>query len=156
VNPDAQKVLQWLRDHKKRIGLICNTGLTPGFGLRKFLANVGIADYFDLMLFSDEVGVRKPNPQIFQIATQKLQLKPYNIAHVGDNLKSDVWGAKNVGFKAILLSTTTGRDTIAESDPTSLVTISRKLGALKKEDIIPDKTVKALANVVEAIQECEA
>jgi putative hydrolase of the HAD superfamily len=117
---------------------------------------MGIADYFDLMLFSDEVGIRKPNLKIFQIATQKLQTKPCSIVHVGDNLKSDVWGAKEAGFKAILLTTTAGRDRIAESDPTSLVSISRRLGDLKKETVIPDKTVTRLIDTVKAIQELEA
>lgn len=155
LNSDAQKVLQRLKDQHKSLGIICNTGLTPGIGLRKFLAKEGMADHFDLMLFSDEVGVRKPNPRIFRIASQKLQVKPSNIVHVGDNLRSDVWGAQNAGFKAILLAATAGRDRIAESDPTSLVAISRKLGNLKKEQIIPDKTVTSLADAIVAIQELE-
>ena len=156
LNPDARKVLQWLKNQNIRMGIICNTGLTPGFGLRKFLANEDMADYFDLMLFSDEVGVRKPNPKIFQTASQELQTKPRNVVHVGDNLKSDVWGAKNAGFRTILLATTTGRDRIAESDPTSLVAISRKMGNLKKEQIVPDKTVTSLGDTIKAIQELEA
>jgi putative hydrolase of the HAD superfamily len=156
LNKDVHEVVQLLKNQNKRMGIICNTGLTPGFGLRKFLANKGIADYFDLMLFSDEEGVRKPNPEIFRKAAQKLQTKPHDIVHVGDNLKSDVWGAQNAGFKAILLATTAGRDRIAESDPASLVAISRKMGDLKKEQIAPDKTVTSLADTVKAIQELEA
>jgi putative hydrolase of the HAD superfamily len=149
-------VLQLLEDQNKLIGIVCNTGLTPGIGLRKFLAKEGVGDYFDLMLFSDEAGVRKPNPEIFQIAARKLQVKPCNIVHVGDNLKSDVWGAQNAGFKAIFLATTEGRDRIAESDPMSLVSISRKMGDLKKEHLIPDRTVTSLAATIKAIQELEA
>ena len=152
LNPDARRVLQWLKDRNKFIGLICNTGLTPGFGLRRFLTREGVAKYFDLMLFSDEVGIRKPNPRIFHMAAQKLNVKPYEIVHVGDNLKSDVWGAKNAGLKAIYLSTETGRDKIAESDPTSLVSTSRKLGNLKEKEIVPDRTVTSLGMVVEAIE----
>jgi putative hydrolase of the HAD superfamily len=153
LNPDASKVLQWLEDRNKLIGLMCNTGLTPGFGLRRFLAREDLAEYFDLMLFSDEVGIRKPNPKMFQIATQRLKVKPYEIVHIGDNLKSDVWGAKNAGFKAIYLSTEVGRDRIAESDPTSLVSISRKINNLSKDQIVPDKTIRSLAMVIKAIQE---
>lgn len=156
LNPHTQKVLQLLEDQNKLIGIVCNTGLTPGIGLRKFLAKEGVGDYFDLMLFSDEAGVRKPNPEIFQIAARKLQVKPCNIVHVGDNLKSDVWGAQNAGFKAIFLATTEGRDRIAESDPMSLVSISRKMGDLKKEHLIPDRTVTSLAATIKAIQELEA
>ncbi|NWG10586.1 HAD family hydrolase [Candidatus Bathyarchaeota archaeon] len=156
LNPDTHAVLQWLKSKNKRIGLICNTGLTPGFALRGFLAYIGIADYFDLMLFSDEVGIRKPSPEIFQIAARKLQTKSCNIVHVGDNLRGDVWGAQNAGLKAILLETMTGRDLIAESNPASLVAISRKMGDLKKEQIVPDRTVTSLADTIKAIQELEA
>ncbi|MCK4953544.1 HAD family hydrolase, partial [Candidatus Bathyarchaeota archaeon] len=113
LNPDAPKVLQWLKERNTLIGLICNTGRTPGFSLRKFLNNAGVADYFDVMFFSDEVGIRKPDPQIFQMAAKKLKVKPCEIIHVGDNLKSDIWGAKNAGLKTIYFSTETGRDMTA-------------------------------------------
>jgi putative hydrolase of the HAD superfamily len=155
LNPDTPRVLKWLKNQKKLVGLICNTGLTPGFGLRKFLTREGIAKYFDLMLFSDEVGIRKPDPKIFQLVTQRLKVKPYEIVHIGDNLKSDVWGAKNAGFKAIYLSTEVGRDRMAESDPASLVSISRKTVNLKKDQIVPDKTITSLAMVIKAIEELD-
>jgi putative hydrolase of the HAD superfamily len=155
LNPDAGKVLHWLKARNKLVGLICNTGLTPGFGLRRFLAREGLAKYFDLMLFSDEVGIRKPNPEMFQIATQRLRVKPYEIVHVGDNLKSDVWGAKNAGLKAIYFSTEVGRDRIAESDPASLVSISRKINNLTEDKIVPDKTIRSLAIAIRAIQELD-
>jgi ribonucleotide monophosphatase NagD (HAD superfamily) len=75
---------------------------------------------------------------------------------VGDNLKSDIWGAKNAGFKTILFTTTVGRDQTAESDPTSLVSISRKMSNLEREQIVPDKTVTSFAAMITAIQELEA
>jgi putative hydrolase of the HAD superfamily len=66
------------------------------------------------MLFSDEIGIRKPNKQIFQTAAEKSKTQPCSIVHVGDNLKCDVWGAKNAGFKAIHFSTDAGKDREAE------------------------------------------
>ena len=155
INPDAFRLLQWLKAHGKRIGLICNVGRTPGFILRKFLENEGIGRFFDAMVFSDEVRIRKPHPRIFYIAAERLGVKPSEIVHIGDNLRSDVWGAKNAGFKAIHFSSRKGRDMIAESDPNSLVSISRKLGNLREEEIVPDRTVTSLALAVEAIKELE-
>ena len=155
LNPDAEKTLQQLKECKKHIGLICNTGLTPGFSLRDFLAKNGVAKYFDVMLFSDEVGFRKPKPEIFQLAAQKMQIKPHEIAHVGDNLRSDIWGAKNAGFKAIHISTDVGLDKIAEADPRSLMSISFKPMNLKKDQMVPDKTVTSLVMVTKAVQELE-
>lgn len=155
LNPDAPQLLRWLKDHGKKIGLICNVGRTPGFILRKFLKDEGIGNFFDVMIFSDEAGIRKPHPEIFRMAARRLGVKPSEIVHVGDNLRSDVWGAKNAGFKAIHFSTRKGRDTIAESDPNSLISISRKLGGLKEEEIIPDRTITSLAMAIEGIEELE-
>ena len=155
LNPAAPKVLEQLKDQKKLIGLICNTGLTPGFGLRKFLTRENVGKYFDLMIFSDEIGIRKPDPGIFEMTAQRLRVKPHQIVHIGDRLKGDVWGSKNAGFKAIYLSTKIGRDRIAESDPASLIFISRKLNGLKKGQIVPDKTITSLAMVIEAIEDLD-
>lgn len=155
LNPAAPKLLRWLRDQNKLSGIICNTGLMPGTELRRFLSKEGVAEYFDLMIFSDEVRIRKPDRRIFHLAARGLKVKPQEVVHVGDNLKSDVWGAKNAGLRAIYLSSDAGRDKIAESDPTSLVSLSRNLGNLKLEQITPDKTVASLAMVKEAIIELE-
>ena len=155
LNPDAQKVLEWLKNQGKLIGIICNTGLTPGIGLRRLLANEGVAEYFDLMIFSDEEGIRKPDPRIFQLAAQKLNIKPHEAVHIGDNLKTDVWGAQGGGFKAIHLLSEEGRDRIAESDPSSLVSLSRRLGNLSEDKIIPDRTIISLTMAIEAIEELE-
>jgi putative hydrolase of the HAD superfamily len=107
------------------------------------------------MLFSDEVGVRKPDPRIFRIAAEKLGVAPNEIIHVGDNLKSDVWGAKNAGFTAVYLSTETGRDRIAESDPASLVAISRDLGILRAKDIVPYRVITSLSMIEGIIENLE-
>lgn len=155
LNPDAVRLLQWLKNKDKKTGLICNVGMTPGFVLRRFLRKEGVEEYFDVMIFSDEVGVRKPKPEIFHLAAERLGVKPYETVHIGDNLKSDVWGAKNAGLKAIYLSSEIGRDRIAESDPKSLVSISRKLGDVSEENIVPDKTITSLAMAMKAIEELE-
>lgn len=155
LNPEATSVLRELADEEKRIGLICNTGLTPGFALKEFLNSGGALEYFDFLAFSDEIGFRKPKPEIFYIAARKLKVDPCNIVHVGDNLKMDVWGAKNAGFKAILFACEEGKDRIAEADPNSLVAQSRSLGSLKAEQIAPDKTIARLSMLTGALKEME-
>jgi putative hydrolase of the HAD superfamily len=153
LNPEAPRALEGLKNRHKLIGLICNTGLTPGIGLRKFLANEGVANYFDTMIFSEEVGIRKPDSQIFHLAARRLDVEPTEIVHVGDNLKMDVWGAKNAGLRAVHFSTQEGRDRIAESDPNSLVSLSRRLGNLDGLKIVPDKEVSSLAMLMEVVEE---
>lgn len=155
LNPDARELLQSLKSQNKLLGIVCNTGMTPGTELRRFLAMQGVGDYFDLMIFSDEVGVRKPGRRIFNMVARGLRVKSHEIAHIGDNLKSDAWGARNAGLRAIHLSGSAGRDKIAESDPKSLTSLSRNLGNLKLERIKPDRTVASLAMVKEVIRELE-
>ncbi len=124
--------------------------------MKRFLSRDGVADYFDVLVFSDEAKIRKPDPEIFRLTAQKLRTRPSEIVHVGDNLKSDVWGAKNAGFKAIHLACAEGRDKKAESDPTSLVSLSRNLGQLRKEQLAPDKTITSFAILIQTIKEMEA
>jgi len=155
LNPDTVEMLQWLRKRNKLIGLICNTGLTPGFGMRRFLKEQGVAEYFDVAIFSDEVGVRKPDPRIFHLVTEKFRVKPCEVVHVGDNLKSDVWGAKNAGFRAVYFSCEAGRDRLAESDPASLVSLSRRLGDLRDDEIVSDATVTSLRMIMNVIKRLE-
>jgi putative hydrolase of the HAD superfamily len=155
LNADAGEVLEWLMKEKKQVGIICNTGMTPGTELRRFLSQAGVAKYFRVMVFSNEVGVRKPDGKIFNLTARALKATPREIVHIGDNLKTDVWGAKSAGFWAVHLSGTKGRDKIAESDPESLVSLSRNLGSLPIGQIQPDKTITSLSMFKEAIKELE-
>jgi putative hydrolase of the HAD superfamily len=155
INPDAKTVLKWLQNRGIKIGLICNTGITPGTALRQLLSEEDVAQYFDVMIFSNEVGIRKPDPEIFHLTTQKLQVKPFQTVHVGDNLKADVWGAKNAGFKTVYFDSEEGKDRTAESDPTSLVAQSRKLDNLKKHQVTPDKRITSFKMIAKTIEELE-
>jgi putative hydrolase of the HAD superfamily len=94
-------VLRQLRKDKYRIGLICNTGRTPGYILRKLLRKYRLLRYFDVALFSDEILVRKPDPKIFRLALKILNCRPVSALHVGDDLKNDVQGALKTGMQAI-------------------------------------------------------
>jgi len=152
LNPDARSVLEYLAESGKSIGLICNTGLTPGFALRGFLESEGALEFFDFLAFSDEIGFRKPDYRIFHLAARKLKTDPNSIVHVGDNLRIDVWGAKSAGFRAICFACDEGRDKIAEADPNSLVAKSRSLGTVEKGQIKPDKTISSLGEVKEAVE----
>ncbi|MDD2574043.1 MAG: HAD family hydrolase [Bacillota bacterium] len=92
-------VLKELRKRYK-LAIICNTGRTPGWVVRSVLDNSGLKQYFDVLVFSNEVGVAKPNPYIFRIASRILNEKPENILHIGDHLLTDVAGSRGAGFKA--------------------------------------------------------
>lgn len=89
-----------------RIGLVSNTGVTPGRILRKVLEHNRILQYFGCTIFSDEVGYTKPYPAIFRRAIEKLQVDPNEAIHIGDILNIDIAGARSVGMKTIWLNKT--------------------------------------------------
>lgn len=82
------------------VGLISDTGMTPGSAIRALLDREGFTDLFRVLSFSDEVGVAKPQPAIFHHAAHRLGVKPGAILHVGDLEPTDVAGALNVGAHA--------------------------------------------------------
>jgi putative hydrolase of the HAD superfamily len=62
----------------------------------------GLAGYFDFFIDSFHVGVEKPDPEIFLIATRRAQIAPKEAAYVGDLYLVDVLGAREAGLLPIL------------------------------------------------------
>lgn len=152
LNPDAKEVFGELKKRQIGIGLICNSGITPGFALRRLLGNEGMLEFFDCLLFSDETGIRKPDPRMFWMAADHLHVKPCEAAHVGDNLLTDVGGAKAAGFKAVYFASDAGRDKEAEANPKSLVTLSRNLGRMTtRQHAKADWTAYSLKSIFEEV-----
>ncbi|MFX1259415.1 MAG: HAD family hydrolase [Promethearchaeota archaeon] len=86
------------------IGLISNTGITPGRIINEIFIMYDIQKYFQVTLFSDETGVYKPNPLMFETALKKLKCKPQNAIHIGDKLETDIRGAKNFNMLTIWIN----------------------------------------------------
>src|SRR5207248_7608671 len=82
----------------------CDTGITPGRVVRDFLADVGVLPHLESCAFSNEVGVPKPSPGIFEAALVAIKSNPDEAAHVGDLLRTDVHGARAVGMKTVRIT----------------------------------------------------
>lgn len=94
--------LRVLRDAGVRIGIVCDVGLTPSPVLRGYLEDHGILDLFDHWSFSDEVGVYKPQREIFEHALAGLGgIDPTRAAHIGDLRRTDVAGSRAMGMLAL-------------------------------------------------------
>ncbi len=83
-----------------------NTMRTPGVVLRKVLDRYGLLAPFKLLIFSDECGVRKPDPEIFHLTLRQIGLAPEEAVHVGDDPVLDVQGAQGAGMRAIQVTAT--------------------------------------------------
>jgi putative hydrolase of the HAD superfamily len=107
---DAPGVLSTLEARGFRMAVICNTGRTPGKVLRVILERLGMGKYFSVQTYSDEIGLRKPRPEIFQQTLAELGVQPSEALHVGDTLASDVAGALGIGMRAVHLCHPRGAD----------------------------------------------
>jgi len=101
VEPEVLAALDELRRARYRMGLVSNISLRPDL-MRADLERMGLAKYLDAMVFSSEVGLRKPDPRIFQEALDRLGVEPQETVFVGDRLYDDVSGAQAVGMRAVL------------------------------------------------------
>lgn len=97
------EVLQELKRQGRKLGLVCNTGRTPGWAVRQLLDSYGVLKYFDAMAFSNEERVRKPAAEIFQRVVGSLEVSPERVVHIGDNPVADIAGAKGLGMMAVLI-----------------------------------------------------
>lgn len=80
-----------------------------GAPLRAFLDRVGVGDRFAAQIYSDEVGVRKPNPAMIRAATDALGIAPGECWFVGDRLLRDVLCARRAGVGTVILVPPPGR-----------------------------------------------
>jgi putative hydrolase of the HAD superfamily len=115
LNDGALDVLRRLHSRGMSLGLICNTGRTSGKMLRLVLDRLGLARYLSVLSFSDEVGLRKPHPEIFLRTLSALGVAPAEAAHVGDDVTTDVAGSRGVGMRAIHLCHPAGASQHADS-----------------------------------------
>jgi FMN phosphatase YigB (HAD superfamily) len=97
----AKQLLQALRQREIRRGLICDTGLVPSSVVRKLLTSVDLIEELNVTVFSDEVGVPKPNKRMFEAALYELKVRPEYTVHVGDLKRTDVVGARDLGIASI-------------------------------------------------------
>ncbi|AHN21123.1 HAD family hydrolase [Lysinibacillus varians] len=96
--PHIHEMLEELKNNKIALGMITN-----GFGQFQMenIKALNIDQYFDVILVSEWEGMKKPNPQIFINALEKLNVEPSESVFIGDHPENDVKAAQNVGMKGI-------------------------------------------------------
>jgi putative hydrolase of the HAD superfamily len=97
----APELLAELKARGFGMGLISNTGRTPGYALRRVLDATGLAPSIDVMVFSNEHGACKPQRSIFEELRRGLGVEYHEMLFVGDNLYADVHGAQSCGMRAV-------------------------------------------------------
>jgi len=86
------------------VGIISDSGMSPGRSLRRLLDRHGFTPYLSAMSFSDEVGVAKPQAPMFEGTAAALGVAPHELFHLGDLEPTDVRGVQSVGGVAGLFA----------------------------------------------------
>ena len=97
----ALRTLEALAEAGVRRALICDTGFSPGRVVRRLLDRAGLLGLLEVHVFSDEAGVPKPHPRVFQQALAPLAVAPSEALHVGDLRRTDVAGARGAGLASV-------------------------------------------------------
>jgi len=138
LEEDTIRVLQILRERGYKTGVISNFSV-PEF-VHKILAIYGLRDLLDVIVVSAEINKRKPSPEIFRFALNRLGVSASEAIFVGDTPDTDVRGARNVGMRTALIER---RDTSISSGDKPDFTIKR-LSELLNILPVKSKTLETL------------
>ena len=96
--PGALDAVREFRARGVRLALLTNGGAEAQ---RAKVERFGLDGLFDTVLIEGELGVGKPERQVFELALERLGASPGDAWMVGDNLEADVGGAQSAGIHAI-------------------------------------------------------
>jgi HAD superfamily hydrolase (TIGR01549 family) len=100
--PGTHEMLQTLTSAGLYLGVIANTAWA-GHCMDRAFAGVGLLPFFNIRIYSGDVGIEKPDPAIFKLAQRYAGLThPSKILYVGDRAEKDVTGAHSAGWRAAL------------------------------------------------------
>jgi len=139
----ATETLATLKARGLGVGMISNTGRTPGYVLRRILGELGLASSIDVMVFSNEHGECKPRPSIFEELRRNLGVAYDELVFVGDNLYVDVHGAQQCGMRAVHFEPPVRGTAVAPAVNHGL-------------EIVPDARVTSLTEVVRVVETLNA
>jgi putative hydrolase of the HAD superfamily len=100
--PGVHETLQRLRGEGFRLAIISNA--SDAGNVQRLIDNADLRGYFDPIIISAAVGLRKPNPKIFDQVLGPWGFKPAECVMIGDTLGADILGAQLAGLRHIWLT----------------------------------------------------
>ena len=104
--PAVYATLETLRAGGLKLGLLSNAA--DDGNVQRLIDNAGLRRYFHPIVVSAAVGMRKPNPRIFQAVLEQWPLPPPEVVMIGDTLGADILGAQLAGLHNIWLTSHAG------------------------------------------------
>ncbi len=105
---DAIDTLKQIKNLGLKIGLISDCS----FEVPQIWDSTSLAAYFDGVVFSCSVGMKKPDPKIYHLACKKLEVKPKYCLYIGDGSSRELSGALHVGMTPILIRSPSEKDSV--------------------------------------------
>ena len=133
--PGVTEMLQQVRDLGLKLGLLSNA--RNDWAVREIVEHLGLSRFFDAILTSAAVGIRKPRPEPFNQMLELLAVRASDTVMIGNSMEADVAGAKPLGIKTIRVIFGDSNDEIP-----------MKLDL----EVEPDITVSSVSDIVSAIK----
>jgi HAD superfamily hydrolase (TIGR01662 family) len=102
LEDDALATLGTLKNQGYHLGLISNAA--DNSDVQELVDRHRLRPYFEVILISAAVGVRKPHPRIFQMALEHWGARPERAVMVGDTLGADILGANLAGIRSVWIT----------------------------------------------------
>jgi len=128
----ASEALRWCKANDLRVVLVTNTLWRGDDEVREDWRRFGLGDLIDGVVSSYSVGWRKPHRAMFDRALELAGARPGEAFMVGDRMRADIWGARQVGMRSVL------RRTVGLAPQTAV-------------DVVPDAVVDSLAELAAVV-----
>jgi HAD superfamily hydrolase (TIGR01509 family) len=103
VDPEAASILSWLGTRGIKRGICSNAPFPPEMMLRQVRSN-GMDQLVDGIVFSSQIGRRKPAPEMYRAALDSIGVAPERAMFVGDRVREDYDGPRAVGMRAVIVT----------------------------------------------------
>lgn len=103
IDPEAFDVIAWLASRGIKRGICSNAPFPPEMMRRQVQSN-GIAALVDAIVFSSEVGRRKPAPEVYRAALEAVGAAAESTLFVGDRVREDYEGPTRAGMRAVVVT----------------------------------------------------
>lgn len=97
INNDVMEIVTSLSGKGMKLAILSNTIASHA----KVNQQMGVYDFFPVRILSHEVKLRKPDPKIYQLVLEKLDVKPENSVYI-DDMKENTEPAKVIGMHTIV------------------------------------------------------
>jgi len=133
--PHVHPTLRRLQERGLKLAIVSNAA--DNANVQRLIDNAHLRSYFDPIIVSANVGVRKPNPRIFEPVLKAWNVPANDVVVIGDTLGADILGAKNANMKSIWV-------TMQADTP---------YNTAHRDTIVPDAVCDTLDKLPEALQQ---